>query len=133
MLWVSSERLLGKCDTGPLSPELWSVEGDKVRVNLGRMDEPLAKGGAVYLKEQGLQRPVLVMRTDDDQYLAFEDRCTHIGGRKVDPVPGEARLRCCSLSHSVFDLDGNVVKGPAKDPLKKYAVEQTDGDLLITL
>jgi len=54
-------------------------------------------------------------------------------GRKVDPVAGEATLRCCSLSHSVFDLDGKVVKGPAKDPLKKYAVEQSGGDLVITL
>ena len=124
--------LLGRCDTEPLSPEMWSVEDDKVQVKLSQMAEPLPKGGAVYLKEQGLKRPVLVMRTDDDQYLAFEDRCSH-GGRKVDPVAGEATLRCCSLSHSVFDLDGKVVKGPAKDPLKKYAVEQSGGDLVITL
>lgn len=124
--------LLGRCDTEPLSPDLWGVEGDKVRVKLSQMPQPLPRGGGVYLKEQGLRRPVLVVRTDDDQYLAFENRCTH-AGRKVDPVAGEARLRCCSLSHSVFDLDGNVVKGPAKNPLKKYAVEQTEGDLVISL
>jgi cytochrome b6-f complex iron-sulfur subunit len=126
------KAMFGICETKPLSGNLWSLEGNNVNVKLSQMPESLPKGGAVYLKGSGLSKPVLLLRTEDDRYLAFEDRCTH-SGRKLDPVPGEAKLRCCSIGHSVFDLEGNVVKGWAKGPLTCYAVEQSDGDLIITL
>ncbi|GAI06791.1 unnamed protein product, partial [marine sediment metagenome] len=96
------------------------------------MPEPLQKGEAVYLRGGTLPKPVLLLRTEDDRFLAFEDRCTHFG-RKLDPVPGESELRCCSLFHSTYDLEGNRLSGPAKRPLTSYAVEQSDGDLIITL
>lgn len=124
------KSILGICETKPLSAELWSLEEGKVRV---KMPEPLPKGGAVYLAGQGLDKPILLLRTEEDRYLAFANRCTHFGHRKLDPVPGEAKLRCCSISHSTFDLEGKNISGPAKEPLTRYAVEQSDGDLIITL
>jgi len=127
------KAVLGICETKPLSSELWSLEESKVRVKLSQMPEPLQKGGAIYLKGGGLPRPVLLLRTEDDRYLAFEDRCTHFGHRKLDLVPGEAKLRCCSINHSTYDLEGKNISGAAKMPLTSYAVEQSDGDLIITL
>lgn len=126
------KAVLGICETKPLGSNLWSLEGSKVQVKLSQMPEPLPKGGAVYLKGGGLSKPVLLLRTEDDRYLAFEDRCTHFG-RKIDPVPGEAKLRCCSLFHSTYDLEGKNISGAAKMPITRYAVEQSDGDLVITL
>ena len=126
------KAILGICQTKPLSSDLWSLEEDKVRVKLSQMPEPLPKGGAIYLAGQGLSTPILILRTEDDQYLAFANRCTHFG-RKLDPVPGESRLRCCSVFHSTFDLDGKAISGPAKEPLTCHAVEQSDGDLIVTL
>lgn len=126
------KAVLGICETKPLSSELWSLEGSKVRVKLSQMPEPLPKGGAVYLKGGGLPKPVLLLRTEDDRYIAFDDRCTHFG-RKLDPVPGEAKLRCCSLFHSTYDLEGKNISGAAKRPLTRYVVEQSNGDLIITL
>ncbi|MCK4362594.1 MAG: Rieske (2Fe-2S) protein [Dehalococcoidia bacterium] len=126
------KAVLGICETKPLGSNLWSLEGSKVQVKLSQMPEPLPKGGAVYLRGGGLSKPVLLLRTEDDRYLAFEDRCTHFG-RKIDPVPGEAKLRCCSLFHSTYDLEGKNISGAAKMPITRYAVEQSDGDLIITL
>lgn len=126
------KSILGICETRPLSPDMWSVEDGKVRIKLGQVPELSHKGGAVYLKGQGLDKPVLVFRTEDDQYLAFVDKCTH-GGRKIDPVPGESVLRCCSVGHSKFDYEGNRLSGMAKGPIKRYQVDLIDGDLVITL
>ena len=126
------KAVLGICDTKPLGGDLWSLEGNKARVKLSQMPEPLQKGSAVYLKGGGLSKPVLLLRTGDDRYLAFEDRCTHFG-RKIDPIPGEEKLRCCSIFHSTYDLDGKNISGAAKRPLTSYVVEQSDGDLIITL
>ena len=126
------KALLGICQTKPLSGDLWSLEGDKVRVKLSQMPEPLQKRGAVYLTGQGLSMPILIMRTEDDQHLAFANRCTH-SGRKLDPVSGESVLRCCSVGHSTFDYEGNRLSGWAKEPLTCHAVEKSDGDLIIPL
>ena len=127
------KSLLGICETKPLSPNLWSVEEDQVRVKLGEAPELSETGNSVYLKGQGLHKPVLVVRTEENQYLAFTNRCTHLGHRKLDPVSGQQVLRCCSLSHSTFDFDGNRLSGPAKEPLTRHEVEMSDGDLLIKL
>jgi cytochrome b6-f complex iron-sulfur subunit len=126
------KAMLGICETRKLGPQLWSLEGNKVQVKLSEMPEPLQKGEAVYLRSGGLSKPVLLLRTEDDRYLAFANSCTHLG-RKLDPVPGEDKLRCCSIGHSVFDLEGKNISGMAKGPLTSYAVEQSDGDLIITL
>lgn len=124
--------LLGKCETKPLSPELWSVEGDKVIVKLSQKPDAIAKGGAAYLEGKGLQEPLLIVRTNDDKYLSFTNRCTHFK-RKIDPVSGEAKLRCCSVFHSKFDYDGKPLSGPAKDPLKRHQVELSQGNLVLTV
>ena len=128
------KSVFGICDTRPLSPDLWSVEGDKVRVKVGQTTELSSERGAVYLKkDRGLQKPILVVKAQGDQYLAFADRCTHLAHRKLDPVPGQPALRCCSIGHSTFDYEGKRSNGPAQDPLTRYEVEMADGDLLIGL
>ncbi len=126
------KALLGKCETKELDPGLWSLENGTLRVKLGQVSELSVKGGAVYMRGKGLDVPVLIIRTEDDRYMAFASKCTH-GGRKIDHVPAESKLRCCSLGHSTYDYDGNVIKGMAKGPIAKYATEISGGDLIIRL
>lgn len=123
----------GVCDTRPLSPDLWALEGPTARVKLTAKPDVISRGGATYLEGKGLQRPILVVRTDDDRYIAFTSRCTHFGHRKIDPVPGQRTLRCCSISHSTFDYEGKRLSGPAKDPLTRHEVTIDKGDLLVRL
>ena len=126
------KALLGICETKPLSPELWSVEGGKVVVKLSQKPDAILKGGAVYLQGKGLERPLLILHTDDDKYLSFTNRCTH-AKRKIDPIAGERKLRCCSVNHSTFDYDGKPLSGPAKESLKHHQVEVSQGNLMVTL
>ena len=126
------KSILGICETKPLNPDLWSVEDGKVRVKLSDAPELSQKGGAVYLKGQGLEKPILVFKGEDDQYLAFINSCPH-GKRKVDPVPGEPTLRCCSVGHSKFDYEGNKLSGPGKGSLTRYQVDVSEGALVVTL
>ena len=122
--------LLGKCDTKPLDAGLWKVDGNKVKVQIEKV--AVAKGNATYLCCNGLEKPVLIVRTADDTYIAFENLCPH-GKRKIDPIPGEPKLRCCSVNHSTFDYEGKPLSGPAHKPLKRYTVEKNGGELVITL
>ena len=125
------KAMLGICKTKPLGDSSWNMEGNQIYIKLNEM--PLPPEGATYLKGKGLQKPVFIFRSADDQYLAFQNRCTHIGHRRLDPVPGENKIRCCSVFHSTYDLDGNPISGPARNQLKKYEVQQSGDDLIITL
>ncbi|MES0328867.1 MAG: Rieske (2Fe-2S) protein [Dehalococcoidales bacterium] len=127
------KAILGICETKELDSTSWRMDGGKVVVKLEDAPELNRKGGAIYLKGGELAKPLLLVRAEDGSMLAFANRCSHLLGRKVDPVPGESRLRCCSLGHSEYGYDGQVIKGPAKEPLKKYTVEIDNGDIVVTL
>ncbi|KMY68285.1 hypothetical protein AAU61_00830 [Desulfocarbo indianensis] len=124
--------LAGICQTRPLDQAFWRVEGDKIIVLLAAAGQLAQRGGAARLEGQGLPAPVLVLRGQDGGYRAFVNRCTHMG-RRLDPAAGGASLRCCSLSHSTFDLEGERLAGPAKGGLTKLKVEHLRGELLVTL
>ena len=128
-----AKAVRGICETKPLSQDLWRLEGDTVRVKLSGKSAIIAKGGGTYLQDKGLTRPILVVRTDDDKYLAFTNRCTHVGHRRIDPVPGQKTLRCCSVFHSTFDYEGKRLSGPARKPLTRHETSFDKDDLLIKL
>jgi nitrite reductase/ring-hydroxylating ferredoxin subunit len=126
------KALLGICETPPLDEELWTLEGNQVTVRLGEAATLAAVGGAARLGGKERVPSILVVHAGPDEYLAFENRCTH-AGRKLDPVEGKRELRCCSVGHSRFDYEGNKLSGMAKDSLKKYPVEMRDGKLIVAL
>ena len=77
-------------------------------MKLGEVPELSQAGGAIYLEGRGLKKPVLIVRAQDDKYLAFASVCPHMK-RKIDPVPGQPFLRCCSVMHSTFDYEGRKI------------------------
>ncbi len=125
------KAVLGICKTPPLDAGLWTIQGNQVTVRLREAAALASVGGAARLEGQGLVSPVLIVHAGDG-YLAFENRCTH-SGRRLDPVAGRDELRCCSVNHARFDYEGNKVFGPAKGPLKRYAVEKRGEELVVIL
>lgn len=124
------KALAGMCRTDVLSPDLWEFDGDKATIVLSEVSQLKNPCGAVYLSGKGLKDPILVVHGDDGQFHCFSNRCGHMG-RKLDPVPGEPILRCCSVSHSTYDYQGKVVSGPAKEVIQVYQSREHDGKLTI--
>ncbi len=92
------KSLLGIGESKGLKSDLWSVEDGKVLVKLDEMPELCERGKGVYLKGHGLHKPILIVRTEGDQYLAYTNRCTHFLHRKLDPVPGPEFYQTSTLS-----------------------------------
>ena len=124
------KAILGICDTKPLAESAWEKTGGQTSVDLTAAPQLASKGGAVYLKGKGLAKPILVVRGDDNNLYAYENSCTH-KGRKIDPVPGEAKLKCCSVNHSTFSYDGKPLSGPADHDVKRYEAKESGGRLVI--
>lgn len=127
------KSIFGICQTQALNPDLWRMEGNSARVPIDKVPAFQEAEGAVYLKGKNIKFPVLVVKTKDNTYLGFVNRCTHMGHRKLDPVPGESILRCCSVSHSTYDFQGRPLSGPAKEDLETYDVEVVDNEVVVKL
>ena len=125
------KAVAGICETKELSSHLWELEAGKATIKPDQVPELKKDGGSVYLKGKDLKLPVLIFHDEGNRFLAFADRCSHIGHRKLDFHPETREIRCCSVFHSTYDYKGNRLKGPARDSLKRYDVKYIDGSLIV--
>ncbi len=128
------KRVFGICGTpAPADPACWTYGDGVVEITLDRTPELAEPGGAIRLEGHGLPRRVLVVHGQGGDFHAFPNRCTHMGHRRLDPVPGEAKVRCCSIGQSTFDYEGGKLSGMATEPIQPLDVEQRSGKLVISL
>ena len=99
---------------------------------MSKAGELARKGGAIRLEGQNLPQRVLVFQGRDGAFHALQNKCTH-GGRRLDPLPDQPQIECCSVGKSKFDYSGEKLAGPAKGPVDAYAVRQENGKLFISL
>ncbi len=126
-------RLLGICKTNPpADASAWKMENGRLEVELAKTPELNSPGGAIRLEGQGLAKRLLLLRGEDGALHAFVNKCSH-AGRRLDPLPGEARIQCCSVGKSVFDYQGRRISGSAKKDLAPLKVEEQEGRAVIEL
>ena len=67
------------------------------------------------------QEPVILMRTDDDEYLAYEATCTHLDC--IVEFQSDKQRIWCNCHNGHYNLQGQVVAGPPPRPLEPYKVD----------
>jgi Rieske Fe-S protein len=86
-----------------------------------------------YVYEEGGNRGVLIIHGYDDNFYAFDRLCTHLPDLSCSLIHVDSmrlNLRCGTFKDtswkaccdSKYQLDGNVLQGPAKYPLRQYPV-----------
>jgi menaquinol-cytochrome c reductase iron-sulfur subunit len=70
-----------------------------------------------------------VVKTSDREVVAFAPQCTHLGC--AYHWDESAKNFLCPCHTSIFDLQGNVISGPAPRPLDRYAVKLDGNKVLI--
>jgi nitrite reductase/ring-hydroxylating ferredoxin subunit len=116
----------------PLAPEgSYRREGDRVVVSLTAAELLNRVRDAVRLTidgggDEGLK--IVIVHLDGGAFRAFADWCTH-GRKELDYLLEDRKLLCRS-GKSHFDLEGNVIKGPAASALLAYPARR-DGDRLV--
>jgi nitrite reductase/ring-hydroxylating ferredoxin subunit len=92
------------------------LDGQTLVLDLDRCPELAPPGGALRIEAAGLPDRILMVNGIDGQLHAYRNHCA-CGGFRVDPVPREQKIRCCTLAQSTFGYDGKFLKGPAKKDL----------------
>ena len=128
------KRIFGICSTKPpADPDCWSYDDGRLVVDLARATELNDPGGAIRLEGSRLPQRVLIVHGTDGQWYALPNRCSHIGHRRLDPVPGENVVQCCSVGKSVFDYQGNRLSGSAQQSIQPFEVEIENEKLTVHL
>jgi len=128
------QRIFGiSATSNPQDPDCWTYSNGKLTVNLKKAPELEKPGGAIRLEGGDLPQRVLVIRGEDNKFHVFQNRCTHMGHRRLDPVPGTSTVQCCSVGKSTYDLEGKNIHGPAPDPINTYPVSLEGNNLIATI
>lgn len=128
------QRLLGISATAkPQVDECWNYANGKLTIDLSKASELNAPGGAARFEGNNLPVRVLVVCGDNGEYRAFHNRCTHLGHRRLDPVPGTDTVQCCSINKSTYDLGGKKIFGPMPHPITRYEVKKDQEKLIVLI
>ena len=126
------KRILGIPGTSkPAEPGCWTYADGKLTIDLKKTPELQKPCDAIRLEGRNLPERLLVVLGEDQQYKIFRNRCTHIGHRRLDPVPGTQTVQCCSVGKSTYDFEGKNVYGPAPDPIITYPTS-SEGEIIIS-
>jgi cytochrome b6-f complex iron-sulfur subunit len=115
--------------TGVLTPIiafLWpprqegGATGGRVAV-ASTTDLPPGKGGVFSV----VNKPVIVIHTADDDYVALSATCPHLGCILI--WDAERQVISCPCHEAYFNTTGAVISGPPPAPLDTYRV-QVEGD-----
>ncbi len=128
------QRIFGISATSePRDSDCWQYENGLVTVFLDKAPELKEPGGAIRLEGKKLPKRVLVIRGEDKKFHAFHNRCSHVGHRRLDYVPGAGTVQCCSVNKSTYDMGGGNLFGPAPAPIQTFPVEARENILLINV
>ncbi len=121
------------CCTTPAAPsESVSFEGATMVLDLKRIPDLRAVGSACAVVDAGRKVNIIVARPDARRYVAIDRSCTH-GGAQCAYVHRRRRLRCTSLNHAEYELDGTLLHGRTHGNLRAYTVRLDGARLRIAL
>ncbi len=87
----------------------------------------LANHKMVAVRVEGLNKPILIVRKPD-HFIALLMECTH----KQCELTASSSLLVCPCHGSEFNLDGEVMEGPANQNLISFKITDDEGYLYIS-
>lgn len=108
------------CCTSPeLAAGAYRLDGDRLLVDLRRAPELQQVGSAAALVVAERKLNLLVARVEKGRFVALDRTCTH-GGAMCAYNHRRKSLRCTSLNHAEYDLEGKLLHGRTHGDLKSY-------------
>ncbi|OGR09827.1 MAG: hypothetical protein A2341_14365 [Deltaproteobacteria bacterium RIFOXYB12_FULL_58_9] len=119
-----------------VGPSLDPVEKKRVRLGVtedfapGEVRTMMVKYSRMdAFHEAEIEMPVMVTRSDENELVAFNSRCTHLGCEvHWDTM---RKLFLCACHGGAFNVDGSVKAGPPPRPLARYPVDVVDGHVYV--
>ena len=101
--------------------------GVQSKVQVATVDE-LKPNSAKFFRF--LDRPAVLVRLPNGDYEALSAKCTHLGCTVAFKPAND--IFYCNCHGSEFNIDGNVLRGPAELPLPRYVVSISGKDIYVS-
>jgi Rieske Fe-S protein len=76
------------------------------------------------------RKPVILIRTDNGEFRAFEATCTHLDC--IVQYRSDLKQIWCACHNGLYDTRGRNLSGPPPRPLEEYAVNIVAGEILVS-
>ena len=76
------------------------------------------------------RKPVLLIRTEAGDFLAFEATCTHLDC--IVQFSAESKQIFCACHNGIYDLRGRNVSGPPPKPLNRFTVNIINNEIVVS-
>lgn len=106
-----------------------TARAGKLAIGLDKLSKLKEVGSSMTIKLKG--RMVMFIRDSDDSVIGFDPTCTH-QQCTVEHRAGSDKIEC-PCHGSIFDLQGNVLKGPAEKPLPRFETTLEDQRVIVDL
>ncbi len=127
------QRLLGVCITAkPEAADCWFYAHGRVTLDLTRAAELADPGTGLRLESKELPERLLIVHGVDGKFYAIKNRCPH-AGRRLDPMPNEPAVQCCSVGKTTCDYEGKVLAGSVNEPLVLYPCDLNGQTITIAM
>lgn len=100
----------------------------RLELALAHYPELATPGGSLKVRPDGAETPIYILALDRGEFVALSPVCTHLGC--IVELQGTRIV--CPCHGSTFDRAGEVLQGPASDPLDRYPLTvSSDGVITI--
>lgn len=120
------------CSTLDVEPESVTFGPGGLTIDLLKAPSLREVGNAAYVVNKDKALELIVVHAEVNRYCVLSRLCTH-GGQVISFNRERGMLQCNNFNHSIFELNGNVWKGPAEKPLKSYSVVLIQEALVISI
>lgn len=104
------------------------TSGGQVRIPLASYPQLAQPGEHLVLLPEGSASPIYLFALEGGRYIALSSVCTHLGC--IVEVEGERLV--CPCHGSTYERSGQVVRGPAENPLRAIPLTVAgDGELIL--
>jgi nitrite reductase/ring-hydroxylating ferredoxin subunit len=107
------------CITPEVEPGSIGYTEGKITIDLDRAHSLAKIGSSVNVIDRGFD--LIAVHARRSEYHVLSGLCTHYP-RPLTYIPSRGVLQCNNFNHSIFGLDGAVIKGPAPTAIRKYEV-----------
>ncbi|MCL4549257.1 MAG: Rieske (2Fe-2S) protein [Bacteroidetes bacterium] len=76
------------------------------------------------------RKPVILIKTQDNQYKALSASCTHLDC--IVQYKSDTKQIWCACHNGIYDLNGRNISGPPPRPLEQYNVKIIKDEIVIT-
>jgi len=120
------------CTTPEIPPASFTVQGAVLIIDLQQAPDLRKPGGAVRVVDLERKVNLIVVHPAKNRFAVLDRSCTH-GGAPVVYNRHNQTVQCVSWGHSEFALDGALLGGSAKRPLRAYEIRRAGNRLEIVL